>query len=207
MVQDNPGTFHSAVFDAIPSPVFVVEEDVRIVAFNQAATPLLAAPADIAMRWRCGDAFRCINSFESHEGCGRGYHCKDCAIRQSVTASLQGQKVMRRATKMEFSSDSGVKEIYLLVTTSPMEFESQRYVLLVLEDVNELMELRRVLPICSSCKKIRDDASYWASVEEYFAKHWDVDFTHSVCPDCMKKLYPEYYDSRLKDQDERKGAG
>lgn len=54
----------------------------------------------------------------------------------------------------------------------------------------EIKELRGFFPICSNCKKIRDDAGYWQQVEEYLMDRTDAQFTHSICPDCLKKLYP-----------------
>jgi PAS domain S-box-containing protein len=53
--------------------------------------------------------------------------------------------------------------------------------------------LSGMLPICSNCKKIRDDKGYWNQIESYIAKHTEVDFSHSICPECAKKLYPDYY--------------
>lgn len=55
----------------------------------------------------------------------------------------------------------------------------------------EIKVLRGFIPICASCKKIRDDKGYWSQVEEYITRHSDVKFTHGICPDCMTKLYPE----------------
>ncbi|MFH1115654.1 MAG: PAS domain S-box protein [Pseudomonadota bacterium] len=55
--------------------------------------------------------------------------------------------------------------------------------------------LSGLLPICASCKKIRDDGGYWTQVEVYVREHSDADFTHSICPDCAKKLYPDFFDS------------
>jgi PAS domain S-box-containing protein len=52
--------------------------------------------------------------------------------------------------------------------------------------------LRGLLPICASCKKIRDDHGYWQKVELYISDHTGAEFTHGICPDCMKRLYPEY---------------
>lgn len=54
----------------------------------------------------------------------------------------------------------------------------------------EIKILRGILPICSSCKKIRDDAGYWSQIELYIREHSDAEFTHSICPQCVKKLYP-----------------
>ena len=57
----------------------------------------------------------------------------------------------------------------------------------------EVKTLSGLLPICSNCKKIRDDKGYWNQIESYIAKHSEVDFSHSICPECAKKLYPEFY--------------
>jgi len=60
-----------------------------------------------------------------------------------------------------------------------------------LRDVlSNVKHLRGLLPICASCKRIRDDHGYWNDVEEYIRKHTEADFTHGICPDCMNKLYP-----------------
>ncbi|HBG18205.1 MAG TPA: response regulator [Desulfobulbaceae bacterium] len=51
--------------------------------------------------------------------------------------------------------------------------------------------LSGILPICSRCKKIRDDQGYWEEVELYVEKHSTAEFTHGICPDCIETLYPE----------------
>ncbi len=53
--------------------------------------------------------------------------------------------------------------------------------------------LKGFIPICASCKKIRDDKGFWKSVEYYIKERSDVEFTHSMCPDCNKKYYPEIF--------------
>jgi hypothetical protein len=57
-----------------------------------------------------------------------------------------------------------------------------------------------------SCKKIRDDEGYWNEVERYIGKHSEAEFSHSICPDCIRKLYPEYADEVLRglEKDEKK---
>ncbi|OGR90747.1 MAG: hypothetical protein A2V88_07935 [Elusimicrobia bacterium RBG_16_66_12] len=50
------------------------------------------------------------------------------------------------------------------------------------------------IPICSSCKKIRDDKGYWETVEKYVTQHSDARFSHGLCPDCGKKVYGELYE-------------
>jgi hypothetical protein len=60
--------------------------------------------------------------------------------------------------------------------------------------LNEVETLRGLLPICASCKKIRDDKGYWNTVEEYFGQRSSVDFSHTLCPDCIKSLYPDLWE-------------
>jgi len=54
----------------------------------------------------------------------------------------------------------------------------------------QVTQLSGMLPICASCKKIRDDEGYWHQVEVYIREHSDAEFTHSMCPDCRDKYYP-----------------
>jgi AmiR/NasT family two-component response regulator len=54
--------------------------------------------------------------------------------------------------------------------------------------------LRGLLPICASCKQIRDDQGYWYKVEDYLESHSEAEFTHGLCPDCSRRLYPQLYE-------------
>ncbi len=58
--------------------------------------------------------------------------------------------------------------------------------------LTEIKSLRGIIPICTSCKKIRDDKGYWEQVENYISKHTQARFSHGICPDCMKRDYPEF---------------
>jgi ligand-binding sensor domain-containing protein len=62
----------------------------------------------------------------------------------------------------------------------------------VQEGIKHIQTLKGLLPICASCKKIRDDGGYWNQIESYVAAHSAAEFSHSICPDCMTKLYPDY---------------
>lgn len=53
--------------------------------------------------------------------------------------------------------------------------------------------LSGLLPICAACKKIRDDKGYWNQIESYIHEHSEAEFSHGMCPDCAKSLYPEFY--------------
>ncbi len=61
------------------------------------------------------------------------------------------------------------------------------------EALSKVKVLSGFLPICASCKKIRDDNGYWNQIEAYIRDHSDAEFSHGVCPDCAKELYPGFY--------------
>ena len=79
----------------------------------------------------------------------------------------------------------------LLVRSIRYAVERERLILELREALARIRTLSGLLPICSSCKKIRDDKGYWSQVESYIARHSEATFTHGICPDCMKKLYPD----------------
>jgi hypothetical protein len=66
--------------------------------------------------------------------------------------------------------------------------------------LSEVKELSGLLPICSSCKKIRDDQGYWSQLEMYIKDHSKAEFSHGLCPDCAERLYPDYYKKGPKEQ-------
>lgn len=61
------------------------------------------------------------------------------------------------------------------------------------EALEEIKTLQGIVPICSFCKKIRDDEGYWSQVENYVTEHTHAEFSHSICPDCAKKHYQGLY--------------
>jgi len=65
----------------------------------------------------------------------------------------------------------------------------------------EVKTLRGILPICAYCKSIRNDEGYYEKLENYIHKHSGVDFSHTICPACMKKHYPEEYEGMMRDKD------
>jgi hypothetical protein len=62
--------------------------------------------------------------------------------------------------------------------------------------MEEIKTLRGIIPICASCKKIRDDQGIWNQIEAYIRAHSEAEFSHGICPECMEKLYPEIYRKR-----------
>jgi hypothetical protein len=63
-------------------------------------------------------------------------------------------------------------------------------------NVVKLKTVKRLLPVCSNCNRIRDNEGYWRQLEGSILDRPDKDFTHGICPQCARKLYPEYYDNK-----------
>lgn len=57
--------------------------------------------------------------------------------------------------------------------------------------LSEVRTLKGLIPICASCKKIRDDKGYWKQIESYISEHSEAEFSHGICPECAKRLYPD----------------
>jgi PAS domain S-box-containing protein len=72
------------------------------------------------------------------------------------------------------------------------EMERGRLILELRDALEKVRTLRGLLPICSSCKKIRDDKGYWTQLEVYFSDHSDAQFTHGLCPECAEKMLKEF---------------
>ena len=75
--------------------------------------------------------------------------------------------------------------------------EKERLIKELKEALENVKTLSGLLPICASCKDIRTDEGYWIKVESYFKSRSDLNFTHGICPDCLKKLYPDLYNKKI----------
>jgi len=81
--------------------------------------------------------------------------------------------------------------------------ERERLIAELRQALEEVRMLSGLLPICSFCKKIRDDQGYWQQVDEYITRHSDAKFSHGICPECMERYFP---DVAGKNRDEPSGG-
>jgi nitrate/nitrite-specific signal transduction histidine kinase len=72
-----------------------------------------------------------------------------------------------------------------------VEAEREKLIRELQEALAKVKTLSGFIPICASCKKIRDDKGYWEQVEVYIRNHSEAEFSHGICPECFKKLYPD----------------
>jgi hypothetical protein len=100
----------------------------------------------------------------------------------------QKEQALARALEAEHQLAEGLEE---KVAERTRELE---------QALTEVKQLGGLLPICTNCKKIRNEEEYWQQVEDYISQHSEASFTHSICPDCLKKLYPGYAEQVLADE-------
>jgi hypothetical protein len=134
---------------------------------------------------------------------------KDYASHHQIDMHAELMSAMRTNTIRKFN-DLTYQDQTLSITISPFpdgaiiisedvteKKNAERDRLKLISDLRRALEevetLRGLLPICASCKKIRDDKGYWNHIEVYLSRHSDVDFTHTLCPDCIRHFYPEYW--------------
>ena len=102
------------------------------------------------------------------------------------------------ATLIEYDGEQATLTVVNDITDKKQsDKEREQLIIELREAINEIKTLRGILPICSSCKKIRDDKGYWNQIELYIRNHSNAQFSHGICPECAKKLYP-YLDIHKK---------
>ncbi len=111
---------YRAVFDALPSLIFIVDDDVRIYECNAAAENLLGAKSATVLRKRAGQVLHCLHAADVPEGCGRAEFCRDCVIRNAVAEAFRGNRVVRSRTRLEIMSNGAAIEIYALISATPL---------------------------------------------------------------------------------------
>ena len=87
-----------------------------------------------------------------------------------------------------------VRAVRYAVERKRAELEREQLIRELQDALSKIKTLGGLLPICSSCKNIRDDRGYWTQVEVYISEHSEAGFTHGLCPECAKRLFPDYYE-------------
>jgi hypothetical protein len=209
----------SAILDNAPLMMVLVDQDRRVRKASDALMRFTARKEEEIIGLREGEAFRCIYHLDDPKGCGFGPVCEACTLRRVILDTFKtGDSYRKVKATLSFKKDEIEKRI-LLVSTALLNIPEKK-VLVCIEDITEreqaekereklitelqdalakVKTLSGLLPICSSCKKIRDDNGYWSQIESYIHDHSDAKFSHSICPKCAKKLYPEIYGRHSKD--------
>jgi PAS domain-containing protein len=180
------------VLDAIPLAALVVDADMRIFDANAAASHLLGNELPNNLRCQCGEALKCVHALNSPDGCGTTAYCTECICRKSAETALTNLAVTRQKCHMTILENDKLCEIYYNVTAAPFIFHEDRLVLLLLEDITELTLLRKIIPICMHCKRIRNPDNSWESIEGYLLRNNHLALSHGICAECKEKYYSNF---------------
>lgn len=129
---------------------------------------------------------------------------RDISLRKKAEKKLKEQQenlellVAERTRELVEANEKLKRDI---VERKKLFDQREALVLELQEALAKVKTLSGFLPICASCKKIRDDKGYWSQVESYIGKHTDAEFSHSICPECTKKIYPDFFKSTQKKSD------
>ncbi len=178
--------------EAIPWYVFLMDRDMVIHDFNAASAALLNPDGGMALSERGGAALHCIRSADHPAGCGHGAQCQSCLVRRAVMAAHDTAAPVRQEARLELRAGAGAKALHCVLTASPITFGSRKLVLLVIEDISEVVTLRRLLPICMYCKKVRDAQQCWSDIETYLRENPDILLSHGICPSCFESKKAEF---------------
>jgi PAS domain-containing protein len=185
---ETSGDLQQLIFDAIPYPALVVDDDVRIQTCNAAALSLTGAHErkDLLTK-RGGEAFNCLHATDAADGCGHGEACQYCVLRKSVYEVFADKKIIKRQHKLELVHNHTTQVIQALITVAPITVCARSLCAVFIEDISELVTLRTLTPICASCKKIRLQNNTWVRFEDYLRHHLQIKFEPGICPICKKK--------------------
>lgn len=100
------------------------------------------------------------------------------------------KRVELRTAELRRANEELVQEV---AERKRAEQEKEDLVVELKDALSQVKKLSGLLPICSSCKKIRDDKGYWQQIEAYIGEHSEAEFSHSICPECARRLYPEFF--------------
>lgn len=156
-------------------------------------------------------SFRFIAPLVTEDSClqchaKQGYAKGD--VRGGISVSIPANRIITTRDKHSFCVLFSYLAIWILGMTGifftfrmiEKEYKKRSQLIDELQKtLNEVKTLKGFIPICASCKKVRNDSGYWDQIELYLKDHSDIEFTHGICPDCMKKLYPEVYREKYKE--------
>ncbi len=191
------GSPFRALFDAMSALVFIVDERLTVHDANLAAARALGPEAQLLLKRLCGDVLRCLNSGVDPKAgevgpCGDTVHCSECVLRKSTAAALAGEPATRRPYAMRLLVGAEHREAHFVVSATPFEYGGQRYAMLVMEDVTELLELRKIVPICSWCHKVYVSGGYHAGLEQRLREQALIEYSHGICPVCAAQHFPDF---------------
>ena len=133
-------TFHETIFDSVPTPIFVVDKELRVLDFNAAAGEFWSGLVRSEPYVKPGDCLKCVHAAADCGGCGASAACDDCELRRCVRQSLRDNRTFRMLGRMHLLHSGRPVETHFLIRTAPLESAAGSLALLMLEDVTDLVQ-------------------------------------------------------------------
>jgi PAS domain S-box-containing protein len=114
-----------------------------------------------------------------------------------VVENKEGKSFIVEVSASNVTSSSGelagrMASFVDITKRKEIEADREKLIIKLQAALKKIKTLRGIIPICAACKKIRDDKGYWNQIEIYLRDHSEADFSHGICPECVKKLYPDF---------------
>lgn len=180
---------YDALLQAVQDVILVVGTDSQLIhEVNRAAQRVLGYTPEALV----GQPISRLFAESGGDDAGPGIY--DSVVTRQQFVCADGSTIWGELTFSQLDRDTMVFTVR--DTTERQRIEQQRDQLIqeLQQALAEVKRLSGLLPICANCKKIRDDTGYWASVESYIQTHTEATFSHGVCPECLRELYPDLAD-------------
>jgi hypothetical protein len=179
-------TFRS-MFDALPTPIIVVDSDVMVQDYNRAAEAFLLECKLVGFTSQGRSGQDSIQPDEIPAGYLRSLFFRNHYIRYSVQEAFQGSAVVRRCTKLDINRDGIRGALDTVVTCSPFQNGEKALMLLIIEENANKSEMQGLIRICAACHKVIDENETLTRIEAYAQTSMGVRFSHGFCAQCFKK--------------------
>ena len=179
------------VLDTIPAAIFIIDNKTRVLDLNKSAAQLFGDDEESIVQRLCGEIFHCLNALNSPGGCGTSEFCPDCFVRNAILESCSGNAVIRKKAELLIQKKDKPQKVIFSISVAPFKNNDRTLSIFTMEDITELVLLRKLIPMCSYCKSVRISDESWKSIEEYLGKENGAQLSHGICPACARKHHPE----------------
>jgi transcriptional regulator with PAS, ATPase and Fis domain len=141
----NQKGFLKSLFDSIPCGVLIVDQDRRVHAINNVLERAAGVPKSEEIKRRSGEVLKCIHALQSEEGCGFSEECQSCIVRNTADKAFAGETVRRNKAKIRLLLKKEAQQRAVLVSAAPVDYNNERFAIVIIEDISELHQLRQRL--------------------------------------------------------------
>jgi PAS domain-containing protein len=199
------------VVESLASPVFFIGLEGKLIYLNIAAARLINLPPGPGGFYykRQGLEAALPSWIRRQHDLFSGGQSSEMVFEEKDSPDTEGRAYMGRIAVMEDVSGKYSGSVIIMNDITDRVRAEEKITAQRDELERALADIRRlrgILPICANCKKIRNDEGYWDQVEDYITDHSEAEFSHSLCPDCARELYPDYAGRIYEKDQEKKGV-